>query len=681
MDQVSEDGFWRFENGQWVPTEKQLEALSLGAEPHAEGSMMSMQDQNNQGNHLINNQTNLPPTSQQPEITSQYPHNTASYDHKQPKEGSWFSTKMKIITGSSVVILTTLIILFAALSPGTSSLLDELKDSDGDGITDADELEMGTNPELRDSDNDDLDDDEDDCPVGDKDWKSTIVTDFDQDGCKDSTEDLDDDNDGVEDEEDNCDTSEVGWKSISEEDNDLDGCHDDGDADDDNDGWSDNKEQQCGTNPLSYSSVPSDFDGDLICDIVDSDDDGDGVSDVEDNFPLDSSEWADFDGDGIGDNADYDDDNDGVLDIYDLNPTRDAALYLTLDRFAVYEQMDYFDSYAEVYFCVYVNGITEGCVPDQSSYWSLYTGTNYWINTTFFIDLNESVRDHTIQISAWDSDAWEDDRIDISPDSDWNSLVFNFDSVSTTTDSTFYADGRDDQTGWDGALEYTLSPFDSRGQSLKTYNWDFEGDYYSLDWVLDYSTYSSNRALPHDIDWSGASDFGDVIDQYAAFAAPDEQYVIDLANELKSMAIQAGYTSNLEIAEFIHAFVGDIQYQYDSIDYDGQEYPKFPIEMLWEQKGDCEDAALLYISLTESIGYDSALMLGMVKSSSEEDWGGHAWAVISIPEASGAGWYGPGSKSNLAFYFVEATAHYDGSSSIGNNPWYDLEDEYIYDVE
>ena len=103
--------------------------------------------------------------------------------------------------------------------------------------------------------------------------------------------------------------------------------------------------------------------------------------------------------------------------------------------------------------------------------------------------------------------------------------------------------------------------------------------------------------------------------------------------------------------------------------------------MLWEQKGDCEDAALLYISLTESIGYDSALMLGMVKSSSDEDWGGHAWAVISIPEASGAGWYGPGSKSNLAFYFVEATAHYDGSSSIGNNPWYDLEDEYIYDVE
>ena len=55
-----------------------------------------------------------------------------------------------------------------------------------------------------------MDDDVDDCPVGDTGWKSTIVTDFDQDGCKDSTEDLDDDNDGINDLDDNCDTSELG---------------------------------------------------------------------------------------------------------------------------------------------------------------------------------------------------------------------------------------------------------------------------------------------------------------------------------------------------------------------------------------------------------------------------------------------------------------------------------------
>ena len=147
------------------------------------------------------------------------------------------------------------------------------------------------------------------------------------------------------------------------------------------------------------------------------------------------------------------------------------------------------------------------------------------------------------------------------------------------------------------------------------------------------------------------------------------------------MAIENGYTSELEIAEFIYAFVGDIQYQLDSIDYGDQEYPKYPIEMLWEQNGDCEDAALLYISLTESIGYDAALMIGEVKSSSDEEWGGHAWAVIFIPDHSGDGWYGFGSKSDVPYYFVEATAHYDGSSMIGINPWYDVQNHGFYDVE
>ena len=59
----------------------------------------------------------------------------------------------------------------------------------------------------------------------------------------------------------------------------------------------------------------------------------------------------------------------------------------------------------------------------------------------FFIDLNESLREHTIQIAAWDSDAWEDDMIDISPDGDWNSLIFNFDSVSMTEIASYTADG------------------------------------------------------------------------------------------------------------------------------------------------------------------------------------------------------------------------------------------------
>ena len=171
------------------------------------------------------------------------------------------------------------------------------------------------------------------------------------------------------------------------------------------------------------------------------------------------------------------------------------------------------------------------------------------------------------------------------------------------------------------------------------------------------------------------------ISTYARFSTPDEQYVIDLATDLKDIAIQNGYTTDLEIAEFIYAFVGAIDYQFDAEGMGENEYPKYPIEMLWHQAGDCEDAATLYISLVEAIGYDAMLMVGLVKSASDEDWGGHAWAVVHIPDHSGEGWEGSGSKSSTPFYWVEATAYYDGVSEIGRNPWYDVTDYSMYDVE
>ena len=106
------------------------------------------------------------------------------------------------------------------------------------------------------------------------------------------------------------------------------------DTDDDNDGWSDVDENSCGTDPLDSNDIPSDSNGNGVCDAIegddfdgdgipndrDPDDDNDGYDDDYDAFPLDPTEWVDHDGDGTGDNADTDDDNDGVLDPDDQDP-------------------------------------------------------------------------------------------------------------------------------------------------------------------------------------------------------------------------------------------------------------------------------------------------------------------------------------------------------------------------
>ncbi|MDG1533298.1 MAG: hypothetical protein P8Q35_02485, partial [Candidatus Thalassarchaeaceae archaeon] len=141
-------------------------------------------------------------------------------------------------------------------------------------------------------------------------------------------EDLDDDNDGVLDEDDfdsldKCISVDADGDGIVDDvstDPDCDAADYTVDDNDDNDAWTDADEITCGSDPLDDMSVPADYDGDSVCDVVDSDDDNDGTDDDSDAFDFDNTEDTDTDGDTIGDNADPDDDNDGVIDIDDAFP-------------------------------------------------------------------------------------------------------------------------------------------------------------------------------------------------------------------------------------------------------------------------------------------------------------------------------------------------------------------------
>ena len=146
--------------------------------------------------------------------------------------------------------------------------------------------------------------------------------------------DDDDDNDGwSDDDEVDCGTDPLDANDVPSDadgngicdalegdDYDGDGLSNENDPDDDNDGWDDTDEVSCNTNPLNGDSTPTDTDGDGVCDYLDSDDDNDGVEDGSDCDSLDPNETTDNDMDGICDGADDDDDNDGVLDGDDAFP-------------------------------------------------------------------------------------------------------------------------------------------------------------------------------------------------------------------------------------------------------------------------------------------------------------------------------------------------------------------------
>ena len=194
-------------------------------------------------------------------------------------------------------------------------------DSDGDGVSDADDAFP-------------MDPDE--------------TADFDGDGVGDNA-DPDDDNDGVADVHD-----ALPMNSMETADTDMDGVGNNADLDDDNDGVIDADDAF----PLDAAET-MDSDGDGVGDNADAfpmdaaetmDSDGDGTGDYADAFPMDAAETMDSDGDGVGDNADafpmdaaetMDSDGDGVGDMADAFPM-DASETMDSDGDGVGDMADAF---------------------------------------------------------------------------------------------------------------------------------------------------------------------------------------------------------------------------------------------------------------------------------------------------------------------------------------------------
>lgn len=76
--------------------------------------------------------------------------------------------------------------------------------------------------------------------------------------------------------------------------------------------------------------------------------------------------------------------------------------------------------------------------------------------------------------------------------------------------------------------------------------------------------------------------------------------VKEIGNKLHELAAKEGYSSYDE-ASFVLAFVQSLRYTPDILTgYD--EYPRFPVETLVDDGGDCEDTAILYATLIRIIG-------------------------------------------------------------------------------
>lgn len=126
--------------------------------------------------------------------------------------------------------------------------------------------------------------------------------------------------------------------------------------------------------------------------------------------------------------------------------------------------------------------------------------------------------------------------------------------------------------------------------------WNYGGYRFTLDIPLNINTYNYYKALSKR-------------NSYASYAQehPGYPYLSQLAEQLKADADQLSYTG-WELANYLTAFVQqNIVYTKDPFN-NGLDYPKFPIETLFEKQGDCEDSAILLVTLLKLFGFDALLI-------------------------------------------------------------------------
>jgi predicted transglutaminase-like cysteine proteinase len=409
----------------------------------------------------------------------------------------------------------------------------------------------------------------------------------------------------------------------------------------------------------------NDYDNDGIGNNADLDDDNDGYNDADDFFPNNPAEQKDNDLDGIGDNADLDDDNDGYNDTEDIDPLNDIALIFNLKWV---ELIDKQNNRADtpVVFYLYQNDENLHRFDNNNNPWRVPWEEKFYLNTTFEINIPDNIEIHSFVLIAINYKFRNAEEFDISDSNDSYriSINYNISNNSWGKENNGTLDGTLDNLNEDNDARIFIEIESYNFGYLKTYNWEFNTVSYQINYNFDPTVYSFYRAQPHLI-----REYED----YTSFVTIEEIAIIEIGLKLREIS-QENEFNNLTEVNFVMSFAQSLKYSEDNVTSGVGEYPRYPIETLVDQTGDCEDTSALLISLLESLEYEAAMIL------IPEAWDGygHAAVGVSIEGATGVNYILNENQSNeVSYYYAETTAP---GWKLGEIPDLDSNEAYVYEV-
>jgi transglutaminase-like putative cysteine protease len=147
------------------------------------------------------------------------------------------------------------------------------------------------------------------------------------------------------------------------------------------------------------------------------------------------------------------------------------------------------------------------------------------------------------------------------------------------------------------------TPLKPNIDSTELISQEYKFEYDNFEWTWDIqipkSLYDYYKALPR----SQTKNYS----VYVTHPLADE-YIQALSDKISQAASENNYDS-FQTISLAAAFVQSLPYTSDLVSTGYDEYPRYPIETLVDNGGDCEDTAILAAALIRHLGYDTVLII------------------------------------------------------------------------
>jgi len=144
----------------------------------------------------------------------------------------------------------------------------------------------------------------------------------------------------------------------------------------------------------------------------------------------------------------------------------------------------------------------------------------------------------------------------------------------------------------------TQSPVDSASYYNRSYAWSYKGSQWTWTSSTPKSLYDYYKQQPH----NRQSDYAEY-----ALSDYDRTYLKNLVTAFNNAGTRSGYTEYDDVMNVV-CFVQALPYTSDKVTTGYDEYPRYPIETLVDNGGDCEDTSILTAAILNEMGYGVVLL-------------------------------------------------------------------------